>query len=610
MSSYPVWPGDQGDGAASNMDKYPSSMGYSNPTLTLGMNDGTTLTTNIPTAPAVTSMNYGSGVLTLNLSDESSIPVDLPGSSPFVINPPESVDPTTVFAAFAADESPLIYAIDGAPLGLPKMIALAQTQVNGDLGVDGNINANDDIVSKGALQALDSNDDAVFSASASGVYTANNTLDDGSGVASLKSLSISEECEPAEDNEVDLGYDEVPLGPGGIKRRFKDLHIAGDAYIAGTLTAGSIDAGALSYDSDLLPDTTASYSIGSSTQKWKDGHFSGNISTGDLNASVAIINELSAGAIGGGLTPVATESHDLGASSYKWRDAHLSRTLRMLNIGNDILPTTHNGYYIGSDTQRWVDLYLSRNITMGGGFANPLNPTASGVHNLGTNTLRWYDLWLSRNANIGGALSTGTVASNLIPSTTASYDLGSTSVKWKNAEFSGYVGADHLGSATLYTTGDATVSGSFYSTGPLQRFYGVSEFKNHLRPADLDVVDVGTVANPFRDGHFSGTVNAGSFVPPSDARLKENVTTIDGAHALQVLNELRPVVFNMIGDTRTQSGLIAQEVRDVWPELVHENANGQLGVRYMEIISTLVAAVQKLDTVNQSLQARIEVLEM
>lgn len=67
------------------------------------------------------------------------------------------------------------------------------------------------------------------------------------------------------------------------------------------------------------------------------------------------------------------------------------------------------------------------------------------------------------------------------------------------------------------------------------------------------------------------TVLADSFNSASDARLKKDVTALDGA--LEKLDAIRGVRYNWIDETASkdiQVGVIAQEIQSVYPELVRE----------------------------------------
>ena len=109
---------------------------------------------------------------------------------------------------------------------------------------------------------------------------------------------------------------------------------------------------------------------------------------------------------------------------------------------------------------------------------------------------------------------------------------------------------------------------------------------------------------------YCGTVNCETLnatddvvvIFSSDARLKEDVDCIDSQKARTILQMLRPVFFrwnrkaremNSKKDDRIKTGLIAQEVQKVMPDLVQENSKGYLTVDYIQIISLLIAAIKK-----------------
>ena len=68
-----------------------------------------------------------------------------------------------------------------------------------------------------------------------------------------------------------------------------------------------------------------------------------------------------------------------------------------------------------------------------------------------------------------------------------------------------------------------------------------------------------------------GGIYAKSFIGPSDARIKENITTLDTAETLEKIRTLRPVSYTLIKDRPNpylQYGYIAQEVKELLPQAV------------------------------------------
>ena len=97
----------------------------------------------------------------------------------------------------------------------------------------------------------------------------------------------------------------------------------------------------------------------------------------------------------------------------------------------------------------------------------------------------------------------------------------------------------------------------------------------------------------------------------SDARLKRDVRPIENGVA--ALDRIRPVRFNWIDPQRhgagTQLGVLAQDVREVFPEAVREGADGYLAVNYSALIAPLIAANQELTQTIRQQDARIDKLE-
>jgi len=100
-----------------------------------------------------------------------------------------------------------------------------------------------------------------------------------------------------------------------------------------------------------------------------------------------------------------------------------------------------------------------------------------------------------------------------------------------------------------------------------------------------------------------------SWTGTSDERLKNITGTIQ--NGLVKVASLRAAEFTWKADdtNKPQVGLIAQDVQKVLPEVVDVDTEGNLGVRYSEVISLLVAALQELSAKNDALEARLAALE-
>lgn len=124
----------------------------------------------------------------------------------------------------------------------------------------------------------------------------------------------------------------------------------------------------------------------------------------------------------------------------------------------------------------------------------------------------------------------------------------------------------------------------------------------------------------FTDQNF---VNLSGVVTGSDKKIKKNINTIN--KSIDIINKLRPVSFNydntivpqFVFNNSTNYGLIAQEVSNVLPDLVHSikvfsrlDSSGNkigaditlLGLNYTEIIPFLIGGVQELDATQKNMQ--------
>ncbi|GEM_PF-4599409 len=106
----------------------------------------------------------------------------------------------------------------------------------------------------------------------------------------------------------------------------------------------------------------------------------------------------------------------------------------------------------------------------------------------------------------------------------------------------------------------------------------------------------------------NGELYARNFIETSDVSLKQNINTL--SDSLSKILELRGVSFNWKdrGDDSDQIGFIAQEVEQIFPELV-KGEEGSKSVSYTSLVPVLVEAVKDLDAKNKELESRLEKLE-
>ena len=104
-------------------------------------------------------------------------------------------------------------------------------------------------------------------------------------------------------------------------------------------------------------------------------------------------------------------------------------------------------------------------------------------------------------------------------------------------------------------------------------------------------VGIGTTT-PSTKLEVVGTITCTTMVETSSVATKTNVKKLNSQTAK--LSKLVPVSFNYKSNNKRSLGLIAEEVAQVYPELV-EYDNGQpLGVNYSKLTAVLISTVNEL----------------
>jgi hypothetical protein len=121
------------------------------------------------------------------------------------------------------------------------------------------------------------------------------------------------------------------------------------------------------------------------------------------------------------------------------------------------------------------------------------------------------------------------------------------------------------------------------------------------------------------DIYSSGTISnrTGTYNTLSDAKLKENI--VDATPKLNKLMDVKVRNYNLIGDELKQIGFVAQELEQVFPNLIdnvpdfdeNREPTGEVtkGVKLTVMIPILVKAIQEQQALITSLTTRITALE-
>jgi len=113
----------------------------------------------------------------------------------------------------------------------------------------------------------------------------------------------------------------------------------------------------------------------------------------------------------------------------------------------------------------------------------------------------------------------------------------------------------------------------------------------------------------------SGSLTANAFSCSSDLRFKKDINNLDSA--LQDIMSLNGVSYEWKTEEFTnrgftedrQIGLIAQEVEEVLPDLVHTGKDGYKSVDYQSLSAVFVEAIKEQQKIIESLEKRIAIIE-
>ena len=108
-------------------------------------------------------------------------------------------------------------------------------------------------------------------------------------------------------------------------------------------------------------------------------------------------------------------------------------------------------------------------------------------------------------------------------------------------------------------------------------------------------------------GNTGNCTAAGEVTANSDLRLKTNIKTIE--NALDKVLQLRGVEYDRIDIEKHQIGVIAQEIEEVIPDVVHTNEDGIKSVAYGNIVAVLIESIKDLKGEISELRAELNELK-
>ena len=223
----------------------------------------------------------------------------------------------------------------------------------------------------------------------------------------------------------------------------------------------------------------------------------------------------------------------------------------------------------------------------------------------------------SAGVTITGTATATTFAGNATTATTATNQSGGT-VSATTATFSGLITGKTCTSTTVAAANDlGSISCRGDASYPaVMSFHRSAAYAVNFGLSTSNVMELGgwSAVSIMHSWDMSGNYTAvGNVTAYSDIRLKDNIEVIPDAVAK--VQQLRGVTFDrndfepdaetgVMPDTR-QSGVIAQEVLEVLPEVVSEMKDGTLTVAYGNMVGLLIEAIKEQQQQIDELKERL-----
>ncbi len=123
-------------------------------------------------------------------------------------------------------------------------------------------------------------------------------------------------------------------------------------------------------------------------------------------------------------------------------------------------------------------------------------------------------------------------------------------------------------------------------------------------------MSIGGTYDPAFSLRVYGKFKSAGLTETSDERLKEDISTVK--NALEAVMQLRGVTYHWIDreqDPELQIGLIAQELEEVYPELVDTDTEGFKSVQYSKLVAVLIEGMKEQQLQINALQEKVKEID-
>jgi hypothetical protein len=152
--------------------------------------------------------------------------------------------------------------------------------------------------------------------------------------------------------------------------------------------------------------------------------------------------------------------------------------------------------------------------------------------------------------------------------------------------------------------GNTTVAGDIIVTGNDMTF-GNGETISNASDGTVTITS-GTVSLSSNATIGNDLTVSGDIVVSSDARLKANIVSLGSTLARLLLIDGK--TYTMKKDGKQKIGVLAQDIQNVFPELVSEDDNEMLAVNYQGLVPVLINALKEQDDKISRLEVLVEKL--
>ncbi len=298
------------------------------------------------------------------------------------------------------------------------------------------------------------------------------------------------------------------------------------------------------------------------------------------------------------------------------------------SLSSSLIPETSNTYNLGSAAKFWKEIYVSTGsikfVDNAGNVVSTLSSNASGDFNIdgefsassitGIGNVATYSSSVSSrlvaaesfSSSLDSTFATDASVTSLSSSVKAVTDTFATSASVASATATSI---SSLSSSVKAVTDTFATSASVASaTATSISTLSGSVFTTYAKLAGANTF----TANQIVSGSITATGDVVAY-STSDKRHKNNIVNI--TDALAKVTKLNGVTWEWNEDVddatkeTPKTGLIAQEVQEVLPEVVKERGDGFLALDYSKTIGLLVEAIKEQQTQIHSLTLEIEKLK-